>query len=142
MRSNTTNNGNAINEVERAARCIASVCDGARMDDAQGFNKPDACIMHSILSKKYLTPRQTYAMYRILLKYRDQLKGFGIDYDFITVPKEVTFDTIKMTFGKYNGMTIKDVYKNDRSYVKWLARESYNKIIKDAANAIIKTRTT
>lgn len=141
MKTKTINNGNAIKDILRAARCIASVCDGAVKNDCQGFNKPDACIMQNILITKHHTKRQIYAMYKILLKYKNQLTSFGIDYDSIDQPEKVDYDTIKMPFGKYDGMCINDVYKKDRSYVRWLAKKSYDAIIKDAANAIIRTRS-
>lgn len=42
-----------------------------------------------------------------------------------------------LTFGKYQGQTLNEVYRNDPQYVQWLADKSYNVTARHAAQAII-----
>lgn len=42
-----------------------------------------------------------------------------------------------LTFGKYKGQSIDDVFKKDMKYVYWLAEKSNNPVVSKAADAVI-----
>lgn len=42
-----------------------------------------------------------------------------------------------ITFGKHSGKTMGEVWLNDQSYIKWLAKEAYKDDVKENAQAII-----
>lgn len=46
-------------------------------------------------------------------------------------------DALRLTFGKYNGSTLPEIYRIDRGYVEWLAREARDEMIRRAAQHLI-----
>jgi hypothetical protein len=64
------------------------VCDGAHARDDVGFNQADAPMGHKLanIPEEQWTPRQRWALYRILAKYRGQLDRLGVPYDRLAVP--------------------------------------------------------
>lgn len=59
--------------VRAAFKHMLSVCDGAHLRDAQGFNKPDAAVAHLLLSAGLETDQELQAGYCILHRYHRQL---------------------------------------------------------------------
>ncbi len=49
--------------------------------------------------------------------------------------------TYTLTFGKYKGMTMEEVYRQDASYVSWIADKSYVAAAKRAANDLLRANT-
>ena len=62
-----------IEAIHQALRQLAGVCDGASMEDGQGYNKVDARVGQSLASEQSLTPKQAALGQKILLKYHRQL---------------------------------------------------------------------
>lgn len=60
------------------------------------------------------------------------------DGEFVKPPmtKEEAKD-IRVTFGKYSGEKLGDIFENDISYLTWLANESNNAEIKNGANSLL-----
>ena len=71
-----------------AVRALRSVCDGAHARDDVGFNQADASLGHRLASipEDQWSPRQRWALYRTLAKYRGQLERLGVPYDRLEVP--------------------------------------------------------
>lgn len=44
---------------------------------------------------------------------------------------------MKITFGKYKGKTIREVYRNDKQYIQWLANNARDQIVKQAAQTVL-----
>lgn len=68
---------------------LASVCDGARAEDAAGFNAVDTAFGHALAARPYhrWTTKQRAAGFRMIGKYRGQLAhAFGIDYGAMLFP--------------------------------------------------------
>jgi SWI/SNF-related matrix-associated actin-dependent regulator 1 of chromatin subfamily A len=59
--------------IHSALRYLANMCDGARLQDGQGFNAFDAEIGHSLASQEKLTIKQAALGRHILKKYSKQL---------------------------------------------------------------------
>ncbi len=78
-----------------ALRALASVCDHASQQDAQGFNKFDAELGHKLadLPEAQWSPRQAYAAWKMLSKYRGQLARMGMDYSAIPAPQPMANGT-------------------------------------------------
>lgn len=72
-------------DLYRAVTYLASVCDGTRTLDGQGFNRNDTTFGHKLASLQAWSPKQANAAYWMVRKYRGQLSGAGIDYD--AIPK-------------------------------------------------------
>lgn len=63
-----------MKEIVKAAHAyMISVCDGAYMRDGQGFNKPDASVMHWMASTEYQDDASYWLALAILRRYRRQL---------------------------------------------------------------------
>lgn len=45
--------------------------------------------------------------------------------------------SIKITFGKYKGKTIQDIYASDEGYVKWLAEKAKDAVVRKAASMML-----
>ena len=71
-----------------AVRALRSVCDGAHDRDDVGFNQADARLGHRLgsIPEDQWSPRQRWALYRTLAKYRGQLERLGVPYDRLEVP--------------------------------------------------------
>jgi SWI/SNF-related matrix-associated actin-dependent regulator 1 of chromatin subfamily A len=71
-----------LQTLHRATQELAMRCDGAHAIDGQGFNKFDAYFGKVMASTPLAnwTPGKTYAIWKILGRYRKQLAGYGIDY--------------------------------------------------------------
>ncbi len=71
-----------------AIRALSAVCNYASTQDGSGFNKFDAELGHKLaeLPEDRWSPRQKYAAYRMLSKYRAQLSRMGISYQAIPEP--------------------------------------------------------
>ncbi len=74
-----------MTDLQRAARYLAGVCDGAVRKDDCGFNRYDAGFGREMAYKENWTPRQTEAMRKMLRKYRGQLSGAGFDINTLFV---------------------------------------------------------
>jgi hypothetical protein len=46
----------------------------------------------------------------------------------------------KLTFGKYQGSTLEQVYQRDPNYIQWLSEKAYQRVIRDAAQKILDTK--
>ena len=75
---------NAHDTILAALRALSGVCNGARNEDGQGFNKVNSAFGKELASKDSLTINQQKAALKMLRKYNGQLAGFGIE-----LPKEV-----------------------------------------------------
>lgn len=75
-------------KIPQAVGMLSSVCDGAHEDDGSGYNGVDAPFWNSIArdSSTIWTPRLYELAYKMLRKYKKQLRGFGIDFDSIIAP--------------------------------------------------------
>jgi hypothetical protein len=79
----------AFDQLKIAFRALAGVCDYAVEKDWQGFNAPDAKFGHVLVYTKKWQYTWAIKAHDILRKYKDtQLKGFGINYDEIPIPKK------------------------------------------------------
>lgn len=50
-------------------------------------------------------------------------------------------ENMKIGFGKYRGKTIKDIYKSDEGYIKWLAEKAKDEAVRKAAAMILQNGT-
>lgn len=68
-----------------AIRALAGVCDGAKSQDDMGFSKFDReaneDLIKKVVSGEELSLSEEKKAYAFLKKYKNQLKGLGIDYD-------------------------------------------------------------
>jgi SNF2 family DNA or RNA helicase len=73
-----------------AASALASRCDFAEDQDGAGYNKPDTHFGHNLANVPHhlWTAETTRTAWEVLGKYKEQLKGLGIDWDAIPVPIE------------------------------------------------------
>ena len=130
--------------LRKAVEYLAGVCDHAFRNDSQGFNAYDASLGHKLALTPNWSPEQERAAWRMLGKYREQLNKAGIDYSAIPQPSDSpkppqsSFQFI-LTFGKHNGKSLGELAANDktRSYVEWLARDSYIEKVRLAAQATL-----
>lgn len=74
--------------LENAVAVLLACCDGASKIDGAGFNKFDSVFAHDVYPKRPWTPGQTFAMWRMLQKYRKQLRGLGVDLAVIPAPPD------------------------------------------------------
>ena len=142
-------------DILNAAETLASVCDGAVKDDGTGYNGRDAPFIHSVLKQEFPpTPKQIAAIYKILRTYRGQLSGFGIDYDDLVLDptenpgipisasgKSLFHDSWNdktIPFGKHQGKTYGQIYKDDYPYLEWIAKNFEDGEIKTDITAILK----
>ena len=52
-------------------------------------------------------------------------------------------EQVKISFGKYKGQTLKEIFENDASYINWIIdNESTKQSLKDAASLLIKDKDT
>jgi len=96
--------------LEQAVKFLAARCDGARNIDGHGFNKLDVAFGHSLANKPYTqwTWRERRAIWRIIEKYKGQLRDGGIIYSQIPEPPIVqpttlTGQTVRKTLSLKNG---------------------------------------
>ena len=68
--------------INKANRALNSACDGAVKMDGVGFNKADTNIGSRVARNGIAYAREVKALMwaRCLLKYRNQLAGYGINY--------------------------------------------------------------
>lgn len=82
------------NLILTSAKSLLDVCDGAKTEDGVGFNKFDARFVRDVLSKHYsngeLTDKQWEALRKALIKYKQQLKSMGHDYQSLVKNKMIT----------------------------------------------------
>ena len=68
-----------------ALRLLDGVCDGAKSQDGMGFSKFDreehADIIEKAISEGCISTKDEKKAYRLLKKYKKQLKGLGLNYD-------------------------------------------------------------
>lgn len=78
--------------LHRAVSQLAAVCDGAHSQDGQGFNGTDAVFGKQLAATPFeaWSPQNKRAAWEILKKYTNQLHSFGIAYNAIPVPENVT----------------------------------------------------
>ncbi len=81
---------NNYREIHEALEVISRHCDCAGAKDSQGFNKIDTNFGKDLARRDRLTYNQAKAAYRMLKKYKNQLSGYGIDYDSIPIPVPVS----------------------------------------------------
>lgn len=76
--------------LRQATAALAYACDGARTLDDRGFNKMDKDFgrQMAMIPEDRWSPRQAFAIHKMLRKYRVQLLGMGINYDQIVVPTD------------------------------------------------------
>jgi superfamily II DNA or RNA helicase len=75
-------------DIRTAVNALLHACDGAMRRDDRGFNKFDASFMRDIINHDFWTPKQAYAVWKGLKKYRGQLiENHGIDFNTIDEPK-------------------------------------------------------
>lgn len=74
--------------IENAIGLLLGVCDGAHSQDGTGFNGYDSPFVNDLWSKKPWSPRQTFALWRLLQKYKKQLAGMGFDLSTVTPPAD------------------------------------------------------
>lgn len=86
-------------QIREAGEALLAVCDGAREDDGQGYNGFDAPFARDVLGKGSWSPRQAAAMHKLLRKYKNQLRGHGIDYDEIPKPDTQPPQTVQTQVG-------------------------------------------
>lgn len=79
---------NTEEQVRNAIAALLSVCDGAREDDGQGFNGCDAGWARTLHIQPVWSAKQLCSAHKMIRKYKNQLYGFGIDYDLIPAPKQ------------------------------------------------------
>ena len=147
-------------DIINAAQAISSVCDGAISQDGQGFNGRDSPFVKSVLAQEFpLTPKQIAALYKILQTYKNQLAGFGINYDDLkcdptanpeipNIPKatirrhqiDPSWKDFKIFFGKYKGESLYKVFIEDPQYLKWIAKNFDDGEMKTAVTAILSDR--
>ena len=72
--------------LRRAVGELSARCDGASSEDGTGFNKIDSFYGKSMNGLDKWSQRQAHAVWRMIGKYRDQLAGYGVDYDEIPAP--------------------------------------------------------
>jgi SNF2 family DNA or RNA helicase len=74
--------------IPKAVGMLSSVCDGAHEHDGSGFNGVDASFWNNIArdSSTVWSPRLYELAYKMLRKYKKQLRRFGIDFDAIIAP--------------------------------------------------------
>lgn len=74
-------------DLHRAIEYLASVCDGAASNDAQGFNGADTTLGKSLAGRRLWSTKQAIAAWRMVQKYRGQvLAGTGIDVAELPAP--------------------------------------------------------
>lgn len=64
-----------ILRIHQEVRCLASLCDGARTRDSQGFNAFDAKFGKWLAAAPQLSPKMAAAAKTMLVKYRGQLES-------------------------------------------------------------------
>jgi SWI/SNF-related matrix-associated actin-dependent regulator 1 of chromatin subfamily A len=69
-----------------AIRFLAGRCDGACLQDGQGFSKPDTFFGHRLADLSEWTAAQRNAAWLMARKYKGQLAEAGIDFDSIPEP--------------------------------------------------------
>ncbi len=71
-----------VEQLQKAVKYLAGVCDGAVNKDGQGFNGRDADFGHSLANQEKWTTGQAKAAKNMLRTYKNQLKQAGIEIDF------------------------------------------------------------
>ena len=101
----------ANSNIRQACLVLSSVCDGAKAQDGEGFNKMDAIFARDLLKHETWTDAQAKALHKMLRKYKGQLSSLGVDYDTIPIPEDVP---------KAQPKVIKNTsYKNGRVYLSF-----------------------
>ena len=70
-----------LDELQAAMRYLAGSCDGAVMQDGQGFNRLDSNFGHSLAGQKHWSERQAGLSQKLLKKYKRQLIAAGFDME-------------------------------------------------------------
>lgn len=74
-------------ELQQAARVLAERCDGAMAQDGQGFSAFDAKFgRYLALESSPWSPRALHNAWRMIRKYRNQLRSYGFDFESVPVP--------------------------------------------------------
>lgn len=71
-----------VEQLQKAVKYLAGVCDGAVEKDGQGFNGRDTEFGHSLANQEKWTVGQANAAKNMLRTYNNQLKRAGIEIDF------------------------------------------------------------
>jgi SNF2 family DNA or RNA helicase len=64
--------------IHASLRFLANRCDGAELEDGQGYNKLDANIGKSLAQQANLSPKQALMAEKMLTKYRRQLERYNL----------------------------------------------------------------
>lgn len=74
--------------LHHAAVQLSAVCDGAQSNDRVGYNGSDTKFGNrvAIIPVEDWTDQMAWEVHEMLLKYKVQLSGYGVDYDAIPVP--------------------------------------------------------
>ena len=102
-------------EIEFIAHCIASHMGQWNTDRKSSI----------VLDK----PKDGYQFFVHLADYLASRKDLTMAFDNIETPKvnSTNIDEYVVTFGKYKGMKLVDLYNQDRSYCVWLKENSYQR---------------
>lgn len=112
-----------ITLLRQVTDALLDVCDGAREQDAQGFNKPDADTVRRAYPDMVLIAP-------LLLKYKKQIEAAGFNFD---VLKEAVVAVSgqsqvhnwadhKLGFGKHADRTYKEMADDHRGYLSWMVQ--------------------
>ncbi len=103
--------------IRKALQHLSGCCDGAVEDDGQGFNGVDAQFGHELAAKQCLTPKQSFAAWKMLRKYWRQLKKV----DVILPKKYVNHYFLSFTDG--NTFTLQNLSKGSEYTLEWIGDE-------------------
>ena len=113
-------------EIEFVASCIESHMGQWNVDRKSGevLEKPTSDYQHFVHLADYLASR----------------KDLTMAFDNVETPKQATtttsVDDYVITFGKYKGTKLIDLYNKDRGYCMWLKENSYMKEVVDMIKQI------
>ena len=68
-----------VEEIQKAIRFLAGVCDGASTIDGHGFNRRDAQFGHSLAQQDHWTEKQIVAAQKLAGRYKRQLTQAGFN---------------------------------------------------------------
>lgn len=144
-------------KIIEAAHTINGVCDGAVTKDGCGFNGGDSQWFKFRLEWDRLSDSVVVEMYEKLNTYKRQLENHGINYEnlapeYISREQAIeevkekssdifvdpSWETVKLTFGKYNGYSIADIVRIDSGYLQFIAQnfnDGYYKMVAEKVMA-------
>lgn len=72
-----TPDDNTIQMIHDGLKTLATVCDGAKKADGQGFNKFDSELGKRLAAKSFLSQEEAIVARHLMSKYRTQIAGFN-----------------------------------------------------------------